>query len=674
MFTENALEILRKRYFLKRDDGSQETESEFFERVSMGNPEYRQVLEALDFLPNSPTLFNLGTGQGTLSACFKFDVQDNMESIMDVATKAAFVQKWGGGVGYYLGNLRPFGTHISTTHGKSMGPVGKPSEGLNNGVLQHYHSVSMMITQAGKRDGAQMAIMPIEHPDIREFIHCKDEDPQSLSTFNISVSIGNEFMERVRDKDPEALDLFEEICESAWRTGDPGVYFRDTSEKTNPTPWLGELTGTNPCGEVPLLDNEPCNLGSINLSHFVKAGEPDFERLREVATIATRYLDDVLDNNVFPHPDIDKIARTTRKLGLGVMGWADMLALIGIPYDSEHAVSLAREVMGTIQAAAQEESDRLCNEKGPAPAYQGRNEQARRNATVTCIAPTGSISIIAGASSGIEPHFAREWSRTLGDGTVLNERIPVLDVIGDFVPKTANEIGIDWHVRHQAAFQRFTDLAVSKTINFANNATPQDFFHAYMLMWETGCKGGTCFRDGSRSEQVLRDKDKVEEYEGEGLNTHRKRLPKTRIGETHSFQVSGVSCYLTANWYPDTEQPAEIFITASTAGGTIDGALDSVAIGVSLALQQGTPLGVITDKLKGRKFEPAGLTDDPDIPTATSIVDYVARWLENRFLAESEQTMRAAFTGDVCPDCSGLTVREEGCQKCTNPACGWSQC
>jgi ribonucleoside-diphosphate reductase alpha chain len=610
-----------------------------------------------------------------------------MESIMDVAKKAAMVQKFGGGVGYYLGNLRAFEAPIKTTHGKAMGPVAKPSEGFNNGVIQHYHSVSSMITQAGKRAGAQMAILPAEHADIHEFIHCKDINPQSLSTFNISVSLGDDFMKKVQD-DPTSPEraLFMEMCESAWKTGDPGCYFRDTSERSNPTPWLGKLTGTNPCGEVPLLDNEPCNLGSINLAKFVQDGNIDFGGIRNTARMATRYLDDILDHNTFPDKDITEIALTTRKLGLGVMGWADMLALLEMDYDSQGAIDLGQEIMFLIQEAAIEESEKLGQEKGLCPALDkipGKEHLVklpwtRRNATVTCIAPTGTISLLVGASSGIEPHFARSWERTMGDGTKLQEKIPVIDILeargSKFIPKTAMEIGVSWHIRHQAIFQKYTDLAVSKTINLPNSATVQDIFDSYLMMWQTNCKGGTIYRDGSRDVQVLTTPkpDKVETYREEPKVTARRKLPKTRYGVTHHFEIARVPVYFTANWYPDTKEIGEVFVTTTARGGTIDGLLDSIMITLSLALQHQTPLQLLVGRLKGKSFEPKGFTDDPDIPTAESIVDYMMRWFEKEFL--KPQVGLQLAPGMICPDCESTVAREEGCFKCTNPSCGWSKC
>lgn len=689
VFTENARTILCKRYFWKGDQFDtcpdcgvrHESEAQFFDRVSLGNAEYRGLLESLHFLPNSPTLFNIGTGQGTLSACFKFDVQDNMESIMDVARKSAMVQKWGGGVGYYFGNLRPYQAHISTTHGGAMGPVGKPSEGINSGVLHHYHSVSMMITQSGKRPGAQMGILPCDHPDIREFIHAKDAGDSSLSTFNISVSLTDDFMSKVKEEpESEERKLFIEMAESAWKTGDPGCYFFDTSEKSNPTPWLGQLTGTNPCGEVPLLDNEPCNLGSINLGLFVKDGDVDLEGLAKTAALATRYLDDVLDENTFPDEAIDIIARKNRKLGLGVMGWADMLALLEIPYESDRAVELAREVMGTIQQAAWFESEKLGQEKGWCPALSDFSEfeenwpWRRRNATLTCIAPTGTISILAGASSGCEPHFSTVWTRTMADGTKLEEKIPVMEALvargSSFVPQTSKDISPRTQILHQAAFQEFTDLAVSKTINMPRSASVDEIFQAYMLAWEAGCKGITIYRDGSRSVQVLNDN--TEEYPEEPKHTPRKKLPKTRDSVTHHFEIAGNPVYMTVGLYPDTKLPGEVFVTTSARGGTIDGLLDAFMINTSLALQHGTPLELIVARLKGKDFEPKGFTDDPKIPNASSIVDYMVRWMEMKFL-ESPKGPEIA-TGLICPDCESIVAREEGCLKCTNLSCGWSKC
>lgn len=835
-----------------------ETIDQFFARVSMGNDEYRkELLEPLNFLPNSPTLFNLGVPRGgTLSACFKFDVGDSLldgeDSIMAVGHKAAAVTKFGGGVGYALSDVRAKNVLVNSTHGKAMGPVA---------LLNYYHSVGEMITQSGKRDAAQMAILSCDHPDIRGFIHAKDDNPQSLRTFNISVAVTDIFMGRATtDLESDEHALLNEIVDSAWRTGDPGLYFIDEAERGNPTPWLGKLTGTNPsmpagtlvasdrgilpieslegksfsvksldgtwapaqcfmsspssdtvrisygamrdvestkehrwpvlnqktgevekvfaadlqpgdyvplnrnertgivwdptlteedgffmgflfgdgwvgkrggshqwymgitfgddthlaprileymnsrkrdvstltlqgnesvvqttsqsfiqdivtrsgwngkdnlpsavwksnddfvvgfidgllsadghvakneervtlttsrkevaseyakllsfygvmsniahgthkatfpngkdynrsysrydvrvgdhqlnrfakvfkishqdkakvlaplvksrrkslkadyarikavefgqasvpvwditvaheqhvfptqwsytgnCGEVPLLNNEPCTLGSINLGNYIDgAGDIDYRRLGYHVKLATRYLDDIVSINTFPVQEILEANLMTRKIGLGVCGWADLLALKGLDYDTQDAVDLGSEVMRFINEEAEQESLRLGVERGPAPAFMENSSFGNkpRNATRTCIAPTGSIAILMGASSGIEPHFALEWTRTLGNGEIIYERIPVMERIGDRKPRVSHDIESKFHVAHQSAFQKYTDLAVSKTVNLRNDATREDIYQAFVGMWTSKLKGGTIFRDGCRNEQVL---------------------------------------------------------------------------------------------------------------------------------------------------------------------------
>ena len=506
-FTTNADHLLCDRYLAKgrgdycaKCNNTHETTSDFLDRISLGSAEYRDYLLApLYFLPNSPTLFNVGLpGAGTLSACFKFDVEDTLldgpNSIMGTATKAAGVTKFGGGVGYYFGALRPKGATVNSTHGKAMGPVE---------VLRHYQSVGRLITQAGKREAAQMGILDVRHPDINEFIHVKDDNPQALNTFNISVALDDDFMRKALDdeKSAEALLLWD-IAASAWKTGDPGVFFSDVAERGNPTPWLGRLTGTNPCGEVPLLNNEPCNLGSINLARFASVDGFDYYKLGLVVKLAINYLDDIVSLNTFPDADIQDANLLTRKLGLGVCGWADSLALMGIHYDTDEAVALAGEVMEFINDEARQASREIAAEYESAPAYavHGGGMEPYRNATRTCIAPTGSIAILMGASSGIEPHFSLSWDRTMGTGAVLKEYAPHRE---GFTPKVSHDIAPEWHIAHQAAFQEHTDLAVSKTINLPNEATVQDVYDAYKLMWTLNCKGGTVYRDGSRDVQVL---------------------------------------------------------------------------------------------------------------------------------------------------------------------------
>lgn len=681
-FEGNGLTILEQRYLLPKPDGTKETPEELVERVSWGREDYYNMIARLDFLPNSPTLFNGGTGRGTLSACFKFDIPDDMEGIMDVAKKAALVLKYGGGVGYVFSHLRPAGSPIKTTHKIASGPVG---------FMPIYQALAMSITQGGVRQAAQMGILHCDHPDIEAFIDLKStiEKANNFNTFNISVAATDKWMQ-------ENEHLVQRMAENAWVTGDPGLYFIDFSERTNPTPWAGALTGTNPCGEVPLLNDEPCNLGSINLNNFIHEDKTvNWHKLRETVRLAINYLDDTLDNNSFPHKDIDKAARYTRKLGLGVMGWADMLAILNIPYDSAEALGLAEEVSEIIDDEAVNTSLDLGETKGCAPVYSDAPAQSKalpkRNATRTCIAPTGTISILANASSGIEPHFAGEWQRKTYEGIVLHERR--IDT-GDFVPKTAMEIDWRYHIDHQAAWQQNVDLAVSKTINMPNSVTSSDIRDAYYYAWSKGCKGVTVFRDGSRGGQVLT----TGEHE-EGAHTYamhvnvvsempspklpvqhtRHHLPKTRQSLTHKFSIDSQDIYFTVGLYEDGK-PGELFIKASKEGSTISGLLDSVGIAVSLGLQHGVPIDVFIRKYTGVKFEPHGLTDSSDIRSATSILDYIFRWLRQTFNQDGSISVNyinnsvefIEVTGNFCPECQAMTVMAEACEKC--PSCGWSRC
>lgn len=662
--SEVSQRLLCKQY-LRRDDKhlpcefcgqNHESLDELFDRISFGNPEYREMLSSFDFLPNSPTIFNAG-GDGTLSACFKFDAQDTMESILDVARKSALVQKWGGGVGYCLSELRQRGAPIRSTHGRACGPVS---------VMRMYQAVAEMITQGGKRAGAQMAILHCDHPDIEEFIRCKGVEG-ILDTFNISVAVTDEFMRSVlTQSDSRDGKLFSEIVKGAWKNGDPGLYFIDTAERANPTPELGKLTGTNPCGEVPLLDNESCNLGSINLSHFVRENIFDWLRLGETVRLAVRYLDHVIDNNFYPVPEVREAALKTRKLGLGVMGWADALALMKIPYNSQEAVDTAEGLMAGIQRVAHEGSIELAAKSGRYPGCLGEDcSDARRNACVTCIAPTGSISTIANCSSGIEPHYSLEYTQVMGDGTKLRRKID----FGDFVPKTSHEIGWEWHIKHQAAFQRFTDLAVSKTINMPNSVTEEDVAKAYRVAWESGCKGITVYREGSRVRQAMY-KGSIETYPADTtVGQKRRRLAKDRMSLTHKFDVGDMEGYLHLGLFQDGTL-GELFITGSKQGSTISGLLDGVAILTSLALQYGVPLEAIVSKLQGTRFEPSGLTSNPNIPTTSSLLDYIFRYVQLRC---SDEAVRLENSGMVCPDCGAAIRFQEGCLCCL-AQCGWSRC
>ena len=719
-FTENADRILHKRYYERRDEypvcewcsnledenGNlpshpvcHESLDQFFARISFGVQKYEdELFRPLVFMVNSPTLFNAGTvAGGTLSACFKFDVPDNMEGILDVAKKAGMVLKAGGGVGYVVSDVRAKGAHVNSTHRKALGPLG---------CLDIYQVVARQITQGGKRDGAQMGILHCDHQDIYDFIHLKDENPEDMETFNISVALTDEFMSHAASEDPfidnDPAHLLLEMAQSAWKTGDPGCYFIDTAERYNPTPWLGQLTGTNPCGEVPLLDNEACNLGSINLAKFVvsSAGFDEVGLIRAVR-LAVRYLDDVLDRNTFPDPLITEAVRLTRKIGLGVMGWADALALLGIPYDSEEAVELAAAVSYMINDVAHKESVLLGEERGVYPGWElgerWRHDHGiedddflygrRRNATVTCIAPTGTIAIIAGASGGVEPHFAIEWKRVTGDDMEMMESIPVREYLPHgFMPPTAMEIAPEWHIKHQAAWQRNVDLACSKTINMPAEATVEDIRQAYIMMWKMGCRGGTIYRNGSRDVQVLTTTAEMgfsgpEKFElvtdAVAVNTNgatpvtatRHKMPETRNSITHKFSIGGVEGYIHVGLREDGT-PGEVFLDISKQGSTLAGLADELAIFMSMGLQYGVPIEEFIRKMRQTRFEPSGLTGNTNIRTATSMIDYLGHWLEQTFL--EGEVVHVAETGMTCPECGNGAIPQEGCLKC--PTCGWSRC
>ncbi len=560
--TVNAFEVLRKRYLLKDERGEIiESPSEMFRRVAKAisdvdkrydeSPEksFRQFLEVmskLEFLPNSPTLFNANAPLGQLSACFVLPVEDSLESIFTAVKKTALIEQTGGGVGFDFSKIRPRGDLVKSTKGVASGPVS---------FMRVFDTVTEVIKAGGKRRGAMMGVLRVDHPDIEEFIEAKSEEG-ILSNFNLSVSVTDEFMESVKKGERydlinprtdyeadkvEAREIWEKITKNAWSTGDPGLIFLDEIDKHNPTPELGEIRATNPCGEVPLLPNEPCNLGSINVSKMVKKSEGeveiDWEKLGRVVGIAIHFLDNVIDANDYPIPEVEEMAKGNRKIGLGVMGWAELLIRLGIPYDSEDATNLADDLMKFISKKAREKSVELGKTRGSFPNFKKstwvEEFESMRNATVTSIAPTGSISIIAGCSSGIEPLFSVAFMRNVLEGSKLFEVNPWFERIAkdrgfysaelmkkiaergsvknvDDVPEdvkrifvTSLEIEPEWHVRMQSTFQRNVDNAVSKTVNLPNDATIGEVKELYKLAWKLNCKGITIYRYGSKKEQVL---------------------------------------------------------------------------------------------------------------------------------------------------------------------------
>jgi ribonucleoside-diphosphate reductase alpha chain len=560
--TENSLLVLQKRILARDQTGEVcETPEEMFRRVARSiaaadleygtaaevaasEHEFFEVMTRLEFLPNSPTLMNGGRELGQLSACFVLPIEDSMESIFGTLADTALIQKSGGGTGFSFSRLRPREDPIASTQGESSGPVS---------FMRLYNFATEVTKLGGKRSGANMAVLRVDHPDIEEFIRAKT-NPLELNTFNISVAVTDEFMNKVKSRGSydlsnprtgqvvgqlDARSVFDQIIQSAWRNGEPGVIFIDRVNRDNPTPELGPIESTNPCGEQPLLPYESCVLGSINLAQFYRDSRLDYDRLKQVVSTAVHFLDNIIDVSQFPIRQIEQITRANRKIGLGVMGWADLLIMMGVPYDSDRAIQLADELMSFISREALKSSVDLAKMRGPFPRWRLENiyrqsqQPARRNATVTTVAPTGTISLIANCSSGIEPiysvayrrlsfasqellfvhplfeEYASEhnfYSESLVDLIAAKgslEQIPEIPEPAKRLFVTTHEVTSEWHVRMQAAFQKHIDAAVSKTINFPHHATPQQVEEAYLLAYDLGCKGLTIYRDGSRERQVL---------------------------------------------------------------------------------------------------------------------------------------------------------------------------
>jgi ribonucleoside-diphosphate reductase alpha chain len=552
--TENALHVLERRYLLRDDRGVVvEEPAALFRRVARAvaaaeppgareeaAERFEARMAALEFLPNSPTLMNAGRAHGQLAACFVLPVEDDLAAIFDALKWAALIHQSGGGTGFAFSRLRPRGDVVRTTHGVASGPVS---------FMRVYDAATEIIKQGGVRRGANMAVLAASHPDVEEFVDAK-RGP-GLENFNLSVAAPDALLEAASRGAPwplrhpgtgdvvrtvDAGELLGRIATGAWASGEPGLVFIDRVEAANPTPDAGRFEAVNPCGEQPLLSYEACTLGSVNLSLFERGGRLDAQALGACVRDGVRFLDDVLDVNVWPLPQIAEISRRNRKIGLGVMGFADLLVRLGVPYDAPAALVLADEVMGIVQREAHAASAALAAARGPFPGFPtsalaASGTEPRRNATVTTVAPTGTLALIAGCSSGIEPLFALAYVRRALDHSELKEEHPLLarvlreagaeavlptvramgrarglpgmpEAIGR-VFATAHDVSPEAHVRMQAAFQRHTDNGVSKTINLPRHASVEDVAGAYRLAFELGCKGITVYRDGSRERQVL---------------------------------------------------------------------------------------------------------------------------------------------------------------------------
>ena len=746
-WSEPALRVLRERYLSREGGEVTETPEEMCWRVAraiaaaevrfgrsaaaaaeVAAAFYDMMVDGY-FLPNSPTLMNAGKGnQLQYSACYVLPVGDSMEEIFDSVKAAAIIHQSGGGTGFGFSRLRPKNDFVRSTGGRASGPVS---------FLRVFNSATEAVKQGGTRRGANMGVLRVDHPDIVEFIECKLDG--GMTNFNISVAATDAFMDALaRGADYDlvnprtglvagrlsAREIFERIVRAAWRTGDPGLVFIDRINQSpaNPTPEVGLIEATNPCGEQPLLPFEACNLGSVNVAKFVRerGGQPEihWDELERVARLAVRFLDDVIEVNPYPLPAIDVMVKANRRIGLGVMGWADLLFTLGIPYDSDQALDLAGRLMAFIEEKGHDQSAKLAEERGPFPNWSRsiyRSGRSLRNSTVTTIAPTGTISMIAGCSSGIEPVFALAFEhRVKGpDGErvlpFVSETFERLGRQRGFytealmaevarrgslhglagVPddaravfKTAHEIDYTWHVRHQAAFQRHTDNGVSKTINLPREATTDDVANAYLLAWEEGCLGITVFRDGCKGSQVLTAGLREEaasdlEVSERGV----KPRPHSLVGRTYRMETPIGTAFITVN---DTESgdPFEVFVQVGKAGTDTMAVAEALGRLVSLVLRLPSPLSaerrleeVINQLSRIGGGQPTGF----GAAKVLSLPDALARTLgehigqPRRDAASGASAAGLRRVGDLCKECGQATViYEEGCKKCLS--CGYNEC
>ncbi|MBD3167895.1 MAG: vitamin B12-dependent ribonucleotide reductase [candidate division Zixibacteria bacterium] len=743
--TQNSITVLERRYLIKDEEGNvTESPEQLFRRVAnvIAAPDakygadtqeihriadqFYDMMASLEFMPNSPTLMNAGRPLGQLSACFVIPIEDTMESIFESVKSAALIHKSGGGTGFSFSRLRPVNSKVASTSGVASGPIS---------FMKVINAATEAVKQGGTRRGANMGVLRVDHPDIMDFISCK-ADLSELTNFNISVCVTDDFMRALSEGteypliDPRtgdqyfkdgkpvrlnAQEVFETIVNQAWTTGEPGIIFLDRMNDGNPVRKIGLYESTNPCGEQPLLPYESCNLGSINLAKMVKAVvdsanmksliryEIDWERLRRTVRRSVHFLDNVIEANNYPLPEIGEATRSNRKIGLGVMGWADLLFQLNIPYNSTEALEMAEKVMEFIHTEGRQTSSELAEVRGVFPWWEGSeyNQPGEktikmRNSTVTTIAPTGTISIIAGTSSGIEPVFALAYTRNVMDNTRMTEVNPILeekakamgfyndefvkelsekgsvqdmDTVPDEVKRifvTSHDISPDWHVRMQAAFQKYTDNAVSKTINLPESAELEDVASAYRLAYKLGCKGVTVYRDGCRQGQVLSVK-KEEKDDDAPKKRLIKRRPETLTGITEKIKTGYGNLYVTINILED--KPFEVFAQIGKSGHSTMADTEAVCRLISLALRSGIDVKDIIDQLRGiggasQVFQNGGLVK--------SMPDAIAKVLYNNFGNGEKQKVEHDLHTATCPECEGQLEFSSGCIVC--PSCGYSQC
>jgi ribonucleoside-diphosphate reductase alpha chain len=805
----NALTVLERRYLVKGEDGKPvEAPEALFWRVArtIAAPDKTygasdKAVEALAetffdlmatrvWMPNSPTLMNAGRPLGQLSACFVLPVDDALSNgksgIYDTLRAMALVHQSGGGTGFAFSRLRPQNDVVRSTMGVASGPVS---------FMKLYDASTDVVKQGGTRRGANMGILRVDHPDILEFITCKDDLTQ-VTNFNISVAVTDAFMQALEQGNRydlihprtkkvvgqlDARDVFRKIVHGAWKTGEPGVFFIDRANHYNPVPALGSYEATNPCGEQPLLAYDVCNLGSINVGLFVKDGALDWDRLRTVVHLCTHFLDNVIDANKYPLSEIDDLAKRIRRIGLGIMGWADVLVQLGVPYNSAEGVALGRKLMAFVDEESKVASEKLAKQRGAFPEWErsiwgpdktcardAQGERIRplrklRNCNLTTVAPTGTISIISGCSSGIEPLFAIAFMRNQAGVLMpdVNEAFVALarqegwysdalvqriaesgHIHFDEVPAkwqrvfvTAHDVIPEWHIRMQAAFQEFTDSAISKTCNFPNEASEDDVEQIYRLAFQLNCKGVTVYRDGAREGQVLstgstakrvqeqagqaaapavqaealgrvaeleaeleRTRRQLHDVEAENLQRRAKRSrPDLLRGATRRVETPLGTMYVNIT-EDDKNQPFEVFISLGKAGGALMADVEAMGRLISLALRSGIPLKEIHRQLRGISSDRVvGLGPNKVMSVPDAIGIAIEKWLQEKqgiqqdllgteAKAVPSREIVAGSSGDAllrsggeaqdfigaCPDCGSQLAFVEGCAKCH--VCGFSEC
>ena len=732
-FSNNAVTVLERRYLKKNEDGEvieepkdmlwrvawtiAEGEKPFEPEADIKKlaVEFYEMMARLEFLPNSPTLMNAGRELGQLSACFVLPIEDSMESIFEAVKQTALIHKSGGGTGFSFSRIRPSNDLVHSTSGISSGPLS---------FMNVFDCATETIKQGGTRRGANMAILRVDHPDIMDFIKVK-ADLTKLQNFNLSVALTDEFMAALKTDDDydlvnprnkevikrqNARKVFKQIVKQAWLSGEPGIIFIDRINADNPTPQVGTIESTNPCGEQPLLPHESCNLGSINLARMVSDDSIDYDKLGKAVTTAVHFLDNVVDINNYPLPIIEEQTKANRKIGLGVMGFADLLLLLETPYSSQKARDLAAEIMAFVDRTAYNASIELAEKRGPFPnfpesTYGTKNPTVPiRNATRTTIAPTGTISILAGCSSGVEPIFALAFLRRVMDDDELFEVNPIFESVArknnffshalvkkiahngschnlDEIPEkfrlffeSAHDITPHDHIEIQAAYQKHTNNAVSKTINFAHDATIEQVEKAYLMAYESGCKGVTIYRDGCRENQVLNiGKTDTKHTAGVAEKPTKRDRPQALVGRTYQMSTGCGPLYVTIN---DDEKGLafELFNTIGKAGGCAASQSEAIGRLVSLAWRSGQQPEPIIKQLIGIScHKPAGFGEN----RVTSCADAIAQAIRHHLEKNNGKRNQALHDENnmafgACPECGGVVEHEGGCMVCHT--CGYSEC